>query len=111
MYQNIWCEYFLEVSFFIEENFEKEDKKIMKVTLNTKRPQISIVVTFVVLYLIIFLLTKVATSLHIIEFAFLSLASGFAPAYYFRNTFICQDLVGWLLHAAVLGVIFIPFLF
>ena len=66
---------------------------------------------FILAYLIILLITSLAASLKVIEFAFLTISFGFAPAYYFRNAFNFKNIIGWVIHAGVLGLLFIPFLF
>jgi hypothetical protein len=78
--------------------------------IQSKRPQLTILISFIVVYLILLLVTSLATSVRVIEFAFLTIAFGFAPAYYFRSVFSFKNIVGWILHAGALGLIFIPFL-
>ena len=79
--------------------------------IQSKRPQLIILISFIVAYLIALLITSYATSVKVIEFAFITISFGFAPAYYFRSTFKFRNVVGWILNAAVLGLLFIPFLF
>jgi hypothetical protein len=79
--------------------------------IRSKRPQLIILIGFLAAYLIVFTITTLATSLKVIEFAFLTIAFGFVPAYYFRSVFQFRNIVGWILHASVLGLLFIPFLF
>ena len=79
--------------------------------MNSKRTQIKLIAIFFTVFLAIQLITYFAESLKMIEYAFLTIAVGFAPAYYFRKEFKFSDLVGWGLHAGVLGVLFIPMVF
>ena len=79
--------------------------------IQSKRTQLIILISFIVVYLIVLLITSFATSVKVIEFAFLTISFGFAPAYYFRSVFNFKNFVGWILHAGALGLIFIPFLF
>ena len=83
----------------------------MKNFFQAKRSQFLIVTGFITAYLAIWLVTSLATSTKVIEFAFLTIAFGFAPAYYLRNAFKFKELTGWLLHAGTLGLLLIPFLF
>jgi hypothetical protein len=79
--------------------------------LETKKPQVFILLGFFSAYLLVFFVTRVVASVKVFEFAFLSIAFGFAPAYYFRNVFSFENLIGWVLHSGILGIILIPFLF
>jgi len=79
--------------------------------IQSRRPQIIILISFILVYLIILLITSLAASLKVIEFTFLTISFGFAPAYYFRNVFNFKNIIGWVIHASVLGLLFIPFLF
>lgn len=83
----------------------------MKRFLQTNRPQLIILAGFVFAYLMVTITTNFAISLKALEFAFITIAFGFAPAYYFRCVFKYKDLIGWFLNAGTLGVLFIPFLF
>ncbi|MCJ7658757.1 MAG: hypothetical protein MUO67_06370 [Anaerolineales bacterium] len=79
--------------------------------IQSRRPQIKILISFILVYLIILLITSLAASLKVIEFTFLTISFGFAPAYYFRNVFNFKNIIGWVIHAGVFGLLFIPFLF
>ena len=79
--------------------------------IQSRRPQIKILISFILVYLIILLITSLAVSLKVIEFTFLTISFGFAPAYYFRNVFNFKNIIGWVIHAGVFGLLFIPFLF
>ncbi|MGD2027286.1 MAG: hypothetical protein PVI99_05665 [Anaerolineales bacterium] len=83
----------------------------MKDFFQEKRSQLLIGIGFIAAYLAISLVTRLATSTKVIEFAFLTIAFGFAPAYYLRHAYKFKGLTGWLLHAGTLGLLLIPFLF
>ncbi len=65
----------------------------------------------VLVYLFIKVLTFYAHSLIVLEFAFLVLVFGLAPAYFFRKVFRFENMAGWLVNSSVLGILIIPFLF
>lgn len=83
----------------------------MPLNIRTKRPQLILIGAFAVGYLALFILTTYAHSLKILLFAYLTIAIGFAPAYYFRKTFSFASTVAWLFHAGALGVLFTPLVF
>lgn len=62
-------------------------------------------------YLLIRIFTSQIESLRVVEFAFIAIIFGFAPAYYFRNVFKFDNIIGWLTNSAVLSILFIPLLF
>lgn len=83
----------------------------MQQVLQAKKQQIILIGVFFLGVVGVFFLTTFAASLKIFLFAYLTLAVGFAPAYYLRKAFSFKSAVGWLFHAGALGVLFIPLVF
>jgi hypothetical protein len=77
----------------------------------SKRTALIILISFIVIYLVVYFTTFIVNSLKVVEFAFLTISFGFAPAYYFRNVFKYKNILGWLLNAGTLGLLLIPFIF
>lgn len=66
---------------------------------------------FIALYLLIKGISEISSSFRVIEFTFLLVVIGIAPAYFLRNIFPYKNIVGWLTNASVFGIFFIPLLF
>lgn len=63
------------------------------------------------IYLLIKVLIFYTRSLSVIEFAFLTMTFGLAPAYSLKRVLKFDNIIGWLVNSSVLGILFIPFLF
>lgn len=72
-------------------------------------------VFFVIFILILFIVLKVSLlvieSLKVVEFAFLLLIIGLAPAYLLKNTLDYDNIVSWFSNAAAISLVFIPLMF
>jgi len=66
---------------------------------------------FLFAYLLIGGMSRVLSSIRVLEFVFLLVAIGMAPAYFFRNIFPFRNIVGWITNASVFGIIVIPLIF
>lgn len=84
---------------------------ITKDVVKRKKYLLFLLGIFALIYLLIKVLTFYMHSLSVLEFAFLSMTFGFAPAYFLGKVFKFENLIGWLVNSSVLGVLFIPFLF
>lgn len=95
----------------------KKQKQIYKVLttikniMKRKKHLLVLLSTFITIYFFIRLLTFYANSLSVIEFAFLTMIFGLAPAYFFRSVFKFENIIDWLVTSSALGMLFIPFLF
>lgn len=63
------------------------------------------------IYLLIKIIAINFRAISVIEFAFITIIFGFAPAYFFRKVFRFENIVGWLINSGALGILLIPFLF
>ena len=61
--------------------------------------------------LVVAFITHYVKPLKVIEFVFLAVFWGLAPAYYFRKVFKFENWIGWLVNSGVLGILTIPFVF
>ncbi len=55
--------------------------------------------------------TLYASAYRVMEFVFLTIFLGLAPAYFLQKVFRFENIIGWLVNSSVLGLLFIPFLF
>ena len=79
--------------------------------IHRKRLLLFLLGVFALVYLIIKTIAINFKALSVIEFVFIAILFGFAPAYFFRKVFRFENIVGWLTNSGALGILLIPFLF
>jgi len=79
--------------------------------IHRKRPLLFLLGLFALVYVIIKIIAINFKALSVIEFAFIAILFGFAPAYFFRNVFKFENIIGWLTNSGALGILLIPFVF
>lgn len=92
-------------------NLRKMDENIFKNFAKRKRRLFIAYVLLSLIYLGLKIFVSEIESLKVIEFAFITIVFGLAPAYYFRKIFKFDNIIGWLTNSGALSVLFIPFLF
>ncbi|MBN1667558.1 MAG: hypothetical protein JW862_10735 [Anaerolineales bacterium] len=76
-----------------------------------KRPQLYLLLGAAAGAVFVHLVTRAVIALAVLEFAYLTVLFGLAPAFFFRRVLRLRNFLGWLLYAGVLGILLIPFTF
>lgn len=82
---------------------------MIKDLFQSKHRQLYLLLGAAVGYLLVTVIKSMITSFAVIEFAYLSIVFGLAPAFFFRRVFHFRNVLGWLLAASILGLVLIPF--
>lgn len=83
----------------------------LKLIFSRKKKLLHIYLLLLVLYGLIKLVNYKFKSLEVLEFAYITLIFGLAPAYYLKRVFKFQNIISWFTNACALSFVLIPFLF
>lgn len=76
-----------------------------------KRPTLSLIGGLIVVFLLTKLIVNQVRPLAVLEFAYLAILCGLAPAYFLRRLIQLENIVDWLAWAGAFGVLLIPYTF
>lgn len=76
-----------------------------------KRPLIRLFAVLILVYLLIKIVVVLVEPLAVLEFAWITVAIGLAPAYFLRRVMKFENVIDWVLNAGALGILIIPYTF